>query len=154
MAPCMRFLGIIGLSLVLVAAGEAADSATSSESPMVICVLRPGEPWKEAARGKFVKRVSGDRVEFSLTAGDRSYDWWHMRNPDGSHSASTPLSLAEVFVPDMHKPRPLTVPRGPIVIPRDDYLVPDRISSNGKGEIRETYGSTTVMSIIGSRCPK
>jgi hypothetical protein len=152
MAPPTRFFALMLVSLALIA--DARAMASVSESPMVICVLRPGDPWKEVARGKFVKRVNDNRIDFSLTAGDRSYDWWQSRNPDGSYTGSTPLSMAHIFVPDIHKPRPLTVPRGPVVIPRDDYAVPDRISSNGKGEIRETYGSIAVMSIIGSRCPK
>jgi hypothetical protein len=154
MALGMRLCGVIAISLTLATAANGGESPSLSESPMVICVLRPGERWKEVARGKFLKRVSDNRVEFSLTAGDRTYDWWRVRNPDGSHTSSIPLSLAQTFFPEVHKPPPLTVPRGPIVIPRNDYPVPDRISSTGEGQIRETYGSITVMSIIGSRCPR
>jgi hypothetical protein len=154
MAPSTRWFTPIALFLASVAGAEATASLSVSESPMVICILRPGDPWKEVARGKFVKRVSDNRVDFSLAAGDRSYDWWQLRNPDGTYTTSAPLSMAHSFVPDIHKPRPLTVPRGPVVIPRNDYPMPDRISSTGNGEIRETYGSITVMSTIGSRCPK
>jgi hypothetical protein len=154
MAPGMRWCGVTAISLTLAAAANGGEPPSLSESPMVICVLRPGGPWKEVARGKFSKRVSDNRVELSLTAGDRSYDWWRVRNPDGSHTGSMPLSLAETFYPEVYNPPPLTVPRGPIVIPRHDYPVPDRISSTGEGQIRETYGSITVMSVIGSRCPK
>ena len=154
MAQGIRLCGFIAICLTLGAVANAADSPSFSESPMVICVLRAGEPWKEVARGKFLKRMSENRIDFALTAGDRSYDWWQIRNPDGSHTSSMPLSLAYTFVPEVQKPRSLTEPRGPIVIPRNEYPVPDRISSTGEGSIREIYGSLTVMSVIGTRCPK
>jgi hypothetical protein len=154
MALGIRLCGVIAMSLTLGAVANAADSPSFSESPMVICALRAGESWKEVARGKFSKRITDRRIDFALTAGDRSYDWWQIRNPDGSHTSSMPLSLAYTFVPEVQKPRPLTEPRGPIVVPRNEYPVPDRISSTGEGNIRETYGSLTVMSVIGTRCPR
>ena len=152
----LLYSAVIALVLPsLVSAVGFTDRPSSAQSDIVVCVLRPGEPWKEASRGTLVSRSSKDRVDYSLTAGNRSFEWWWMRNPDGSYSGRGAPSLWQTFAPDIQKPEPLTFPRGPIVIGSGhEYPGPHRVSSNDKGEIRETIGSFTVISVIGTACPK
>jgi hypothetical protein len=126
------------IAVVAIGNPAAALAEDSRQFGAVICMSSAGAPWSEKARGTLTRTKSKDGVSYELKAGEHTFSWRFVTDPQGATSAFGPGFLMDRFAKQPAK---------------EEEWPARRQSLYADGEIREYAPSSALVLLVGSKCP-
>ena len=131
------------------------ETSSSFWVKALICITARDEPWKEIGQGTLRRWRQGELTAYRLIAGGAALHWWRENRPDGESREYGDRSLSHFVTRSVDVPGKYRFGPDPMPGTWLGYdIEPQSVSSNENGEITERFGPFTIVSVIGSECPR